>query len=173
MKKPCLYAAAGEGFYMRVSRKEGGEQMKLLTLGFITAAVITFRSCDEPPSYENIDLSLQAEYINGTLQISPVIMNKGSADETIHFNESAAWISEVSSGEESLYAGEEKKQEGGAQILLEPDEKHEGELVDLEIDPGTYTVTAEAYFFLIDEADQEEHPYYHDVRQKIEIEAGE
>ncbi|WP_147804432.1 hypothetical protein [Alkalicoccus halolimnae] len=147
--------------------------MKLLTFGLITAAVITFRSCDEPPPYENIALSLQAEYINGTLQIQPVIINEGSADETIHFNESIAWISEVSSGEESLYGGEEKDQEEGTQILLEPDEVYEGDAVNLDIDPGTYTVTAEAYFFLSGEEEEEQQPYYHDVRQNIEIEGGE
>lgn len=145
--------------------------MKLL-FAVITASVITFQGCNEAQPYEDASLTVVPEYSGGTLYITPVITHEGGTESSYHFGDSIARIVEITEGDEVLFRAEEEPVEVDQMTVLGNEEERTGTTVDLEIEPGTYTVRAEAEFNIVEDENTDPTQHRHELRQQIELQNG-
>lgn len=145
--------------------------MKLL-LAAITASVISLQGCNEAEPYENAELTLSPEYTDGTLYITPIVTHEGMAEAAYHFGDSIARIVEISDGEEILFSAEEESIEVDQLTELDDGEERTGTTVEVDLDPGTYTVRAVAEFTIVMDEDTDPAEHRHELRQQIELQNG-
>lgn len=134
----------------------------------IAASVITLQGCNEAGAHEEVAFSLEPEYSGGTLYVSPVVTYEGDEEAVFQFGHSIARIVEIKDGEEILYEGEIEDVDVDQQTTMEEGDERTGYTVEVEIEPGTYTIEAEAEYHIVTE-DDELVKYQHDLRQKVEV----
>ncbi|MCE7794101.1 hypothetical protein K8O68_17060 [Salipaludibacillus sp. CUR1] len=146
--------------------------MKLIALFLMSLTAITFQSCSDAPSHEDVELTLDPVYAGGKLTATPMLVYEGDDDITFNYGSSLAWIDRIEHGDEVLYEYEETEADLTQQTTLENGGEREGEPVEIEVEPGTYDIHLSASFYLqgdesADNGGLEE--YRHSKIQKVEL----
>ena len=131
-------------------------------------SVITFRACDAPNTFEEVDLAVDPMYTDAALELTPYITYEGEEEETFHFGQHIAWVEEIRYEDDVLYEHEEEDMDVSQQTTLEEEDEVEGSAVELDTEPGLYEVDVVAAFFVEGE-DGEYEEYHHEITQSVEV----
>jgi len=146
--------------------------MKLVNLLLFSLSVITFRSCGDLEGHESVQLEVNPVYSEGVLSLTPSVLYEGEGDATFLFGSTIAWIDKIESEEEIIYEYESEPIELNQQTMLETDDRRNGFVVELEVEPGTYDVYISANYFIENnshEQNEELEEYFHEKIQTVEI----
>ncbi|PYZ92072.1 hypothetical protein CR194_17930 [Salipaludibacillus keqinensis] len=149
--------------------------MKLMTLVLISLSVITFRSCGEAVGHDDVDLDIDTVYAGGVMSLTPYVDYEGEEEAVFEYGSQIAWINKIEQDGEILYEYEGDPGNVQQDILLETDGQHDGETVELEVEPGIFDIHMTAhYFFTNDQSESNEtvSEYSHEKMQKVEVQGN-
>ncbi|WP_444684660.1 hypothetical protein [Alkalicoccus luteus] len=140
---------------------------------FFIVSVITLRGCGEAGPYEQAELYLDPEFAGGTLSVTPVVLHNGEQEALFQYEGHIAVINRIEQGDMLLYEAEEDAGGDIQQIMLDEDAEHSGNHIEVEADPGEFTIEAEAVFTVAPAGGEgESREYKHTLRQRVEVQRG-
>ncbi|GEL08906.1 hypothetical protein [Salisediminibacterium halotolerans] len=145
--------------------------MKLLLMLPLFLSVITFRACDAPDAHDEMSLSLDPSYTEGTLNLIPYVTYSGDEEETFHFGQYIAWVEEIRYDDVVIYEDDGEQLDVDQQSTLNDDDEIEGLGIEIETEPGEYEIDAVAVFYVPNGEENEEthEEYRHERTQTVEV----
>ncbi|MFA9556608.1 hypothetical protein ACERII_04770 [Evansella sp. AB-rgal1] len=142
--------------------------MKIVSMVFIIFSIITFRMCSVDETHGDVELTLSPSYTSGTLYLTPVITYTGDDPITFQYDNSIAWIDEVTFDGVSMYEKDnDEPLTMKHQSTLNKNEKRNGPTIEIKAEPGQYKVELTSLFY-IDSSEGERQRFVHSIVQTIE-----